>query len=90
MPPHHTSEEYAIMQKLECEGPIGKMISNVLSVRDMTPDDLIVALVSPPYSLPLTEQDLVKIVDILNRITLKTKFKRDFGSFKVKTILSLD
>lgn len=89
-----TREEYARkvrLDQLQREGPIAGMIANALSVKEMTPAELISCLISEPYNLRPVEENLQEITRIINQHErlFKVRFRRPMGCFSVETILSL-
>jgi len=89
------SEEYSKhllrIDQLRREGLVGEMIADALSVSEMSPDDLISCLVSEPYNLAPVEKNLKEITRIIkdHERLLKVDFKRSFGCFTVRTVLSV-
>jgi len=70
-------------------GPIGRMMGSALAVQPMTPDELIGCLMSKPYNLTPTEQNLARITEILNEGGWGVEFRRERGCFSVRTLIIL-
>ena|SRR3989344_4589870 len=81
--------------QLNREGSVGTRIANVLSVRKMTPDELIASLTSEPSGLSLNEENVAEIIRIINdpRGLVKIQFELspDFPAelSQVKVLLTL-
>lgn len=77
--------------RLRSLGPLGEMIVNALSVTPMTPGDLVACLMSEPYSLAPTEENLQDILNIIKyRSLVDVDFEKDpENPLRIRTLLTL-
>lgn len=79
------------LDQLRREGPVGERIAYALSVKDMTPNELITSVTREPHGLASTEENLQEIFRIINdhERLLRVRFRRGPENLTTETVLSL-
>ena len=92
---HIGTEEYkraVRIDQLKREGRIEEMIANILAAQRMTPDELVACLVSGPYNLAPSEENLREILRIVNdhERLLKVNFEKNpENTLGIKVLLGI-